>query len=44
MAQLLHNLGLLRIVDRLRVAPAATMSDREIFDHVVKALLAEPAW
>ena len=33
----------LRIVDRLRVSPAAAMSDGEIRDHVVKALLAEPA-
>jgi hypothetical protein len=33
----------LRIVDRLRVIPAAPMGDREIRDHVVKALLDEPA-
>ena len=33
----------LRIVDRLRVTPAATMGDREIRDHVIKALLEEPA-
>lgn len=33
----------LRIVDRLRVTPAAAMSDAEIRDHVVKALLDEPA-
>jgi len=32
----------LRIVDRLRVTPAATMGDREIRDHVIKALLEEP--
>jgi osmotically-inducible protein OsmY len=33
----------LRIVDRLRVTPGTTMGDREIRDHVIKALLAEPA-
>jgi osmotically-inducible protein OsmY len=33
----------LRIVDRLRVTAAATMGDREIRDHVIKALLDEPA-
>jgi osmotically-inducible protein OsmY len=33
----------LRIVDRLKVTPSAIMGDREIRDHVVKALLAEPA-
>jgi osmotically-inducible protein OsmY len=33
----------LRIVDRLRVTPAAVMGDREIRDHVVKAMLDEPA-
>ena len=33
----------LRIVDRLRVTPAAAMSDGEIRDHVIKALLEEPA-
>jgi len=33
----------LRIVDRLTVTPAATMGDLEIRDHVIKALLEEPA-
>lgn len=33
----------LGIVDRLRVTPAAAMGDREIRDHVIKALLDEPA-
>jgi osmotically-inducible protein OsmY len=33
----------LRIVDRLRVTPGTTMGDREIRDHVIKALLEEPA-
>ena len=33
----------LRIVDRLRVTPATVMGDREIRDHIVKALLDEPA-
>jgi osmotically-inducible protein OsmY len=33
----------LRIVDRLGVTPATTMGDREIRDHVINALLAEPA-
>ena len=32
-----------RIVDRLRVAPAAPMGDAEIRDHVCRALLQEPA-
>ena len=31
------------IVDRLRVAPAARMGDKEIRDHVCNTLLAEPA-
>jgi osmotically-inducible protein OsmY len=31
------------IVDRVRVVPAESMSDREIRDHVIKMLLEEPA-
>jgi len=31
------------IVDRLRVKPAQPMSDAELRDHVIKALLEEPA-
>jgi osmotically-inducible protein OsmY len=35
--------GVCAIVDRLRVAPSATMTDDEICDHVRNALLQEPA-
>jgi osmotically-inducible protein OsmY len=35
--------GVSRIVDRLRVAPAERMGDAEIRDHVCKVLIEEPA-